>query len=92
MVQCCHIRSIPNYGNIGMSVRNDMFCLPMCIFHHQQQHEIGEFFFYKKYGKNPILIAEHFAKLSPCKKIQNEVEGFYDEHRNYFKYDEDYTL
>jgi len=83
-VQCCHIRSIPNYGNIGMGVRNDMFCLPMCFSHHAEQHKIGEYTFYKKYNKNPILIAEYFALNSLCKKVKDLAEGYYNDHRVYF--------
>lgn len=83
-VQCCHIRSIPNYGNIGMGVRNDMFCLPMCELHHREQHSIGEYKFYRKYNKNPIHIAEYYALQSPCNKVNKLSEGYYDEHREYF--------
>lgn len=85
LVQCCHIRSIPNYGNIGMGVRNDMFCLPMCLSHHNEQHAIGEYNFYRKYNKNPIHIAEYYALQSDCKKVNKLAEGYYDEHRKYFR-------
>jgi hypothetical protein len=83
--QCCHIRSIPNYGNVGMSVRNDAFCIPMCVEHHLEQHKIGEYIFYSKYYINPVYVSEQLCKISPCKKIQGLKEGFFDEYRKYFK-------
>jgi len=84
-VQCAHIRSIPNYGNVGMSVRNDAFCLPLCIEHHKEQHIIGENKFYFQYCINPIYISEMICKDSPCKKIQSLPEGFFNEYRQYTK-------
>jgi hypothetical protein len=84
-VQCAHIRSIPKYGNVGMAVRNDAFCVPLCISHHAEQHLIGENKFYFKYSINPIYISEMICKDSPCKKIQSLPEGFFDEYRQYTK-------
>jgi len=84
-VQCAHIRSIPNYGNVGMSVRNDAFCLPLCISHHLEQHKIGEYKFYSKYYINPVYISEQLCKISICKKIQTLPKDFFDEYRQYYK-------
>ena len=86
-VQCAHIRSIPNYGNVGMSVRNDAFCLPLCIEHHTEQHKIGEFKFYSKYYINPVYISEQLCKISICKKIKTLPTDFFDEYRQYYKND-----
>ena len=83
--QCCHIRTIPNYGNVGMSVRNDAFCIPMCVEHHKEQHLLGEYKFYFKYNINPVYVSEQLCKISPCKKIQNLKANFFDEYRQYFK-------
>jgi len=84
-VQCCHIRSIPNYGNVGLSVRNDVFSVPMCIEHHFEQHQIGEKKFYLKYKKNPIYISELICKKSPCKKIKSLPYDYFEKYRNYNK-------
>tara|TARA_R110000803_G_scaffold205227_1_gene271750 strand:- start:6 stop:374 length:369 start_codon:yes stop_codon:yes gene_type:complete len=84
-VQCCHVRSIPNYGNVGKGSRNDAFTLPMCFHHHMEQHDTSEYNFYCKYNINPILVCKALAKISPCKKIKKLEEGYYDKHTEYFK-------
>ena len=83
-VQCCHIRSIPKVGNIGKSVRDDSFCIPMCFTCHSIQHNVGELKFFEIYNINPILISMKLASISPCKKInQSKQEGKYNGKLDY---------
>ena len=83
-VQCCHIRSIPKLGNIGKSIRDDAYCIPMCFTCHSIQHNIGELKFFKMYNINPILISMKLASISPCKKInQAKQEGKYNGRLDY---------
>ena len=83
-VQCCHIRSIPKFGNIGKGVRDDSYCIPMCSRCHLYQHKIGELKFFEMYNINPILISMKLSIISPCKKInQAKQEGKYNGKLNY---------
>ena len=83
-VQCCHIRSIPKFGNVGKGIRDDRFCIPMCFTCHTQQHLIGELEFFEKYNINPILISMKIASISPCNKInQSKQEGAYNGKLDY---------
>ena len=78
-VQCCHIRSIPKLGNIGKSIRDDFFTIPMCHQCHVLQHQIGELVFFYKFNINPIRVAMRLSTISPCDKInKGKSEGKYN--------------
>lgn len=83
-VQCCHIRSIPKVGNVGKGVRDDAYCIPMCLTCHNLQHEIGELDFFYKFNINPIALSMKLSIISPCKKInQAKMEGKYNGKLDY---------
>jgi len=84
-VQVAHIRHLPK-GNVGLALKNDAFCVPLCCNHHTEQHTMNEIKFWLKYKINPIVIAIKLCTLSDCKKVNklNE-EGYFDGNTNYFR-------
>lgn len=59
--EAAHIRTQnPDLGkdDFGWGRPSDIWCVPLCGAHHREQHEMGnEMAFWKKYGRDPFLIA-----------------------------------
>jgi len=84
-VQVAHIRNLPK-GNIGLGLKNDAYCLPLCCDHHLEQHRMNEIKFWLKYNINPILISIKLCTLSECKKVNTlKEEGYFNGNTNYFR-------
>jgi hypothetical protein len=43
---------------------DDRWAIPLCSFHHRQQHNIGEHEFWKHYGLDPVFIALALSSVS----------------------------
>ena len=80
-----HIRSLPK-GNVGLALKNDAYCLPLCCNHHLEQHRMNEIKFWLKYNINPILVSIKLCTLSECKKVNTlKEEGYFNGNTNYFR-------
>lgn len=72
-IEAAHVRSgLPNGEQGGMSMKpGDDWTISLCGFngstpgHHQEQHQIGEAAFEKKYGIDMRELAKRFAEQSP---------------------------
>ncbi len=79
-VQIAHIRHLPS-GNIGMSVKDDRYCVPLCFQCHQHQHTMNEREFWRRNNlTNPMQFAYQLCLHSPCKKVKE-----FSESTDYFK-------
>lgn len=84
-VQVAHIRHLPK-GNVGMGMKNDAYCVPLCVEHHLQQHTMNEIKFWLKYNINPIIVAIKLCTLSECKKVNTlKEQGYFNGNTNYFR-------
>ena len=62
-IECAHVRSGSD-GGIGLKP-SDRWTISLCWLHHQEQHQVGEMFFEKKYGLDLRGLATEFARRSP---------------------------
>ena len=62
-IKAAHVRTGTD-GGMGVKP-SDIWAIPLCCFHHAQQHAIGEIAFEAIYGINMRLIAEALAAKSP---------------------------
>lgn len=70
-VQACHVRRGTD-GGAGLKP-GDNFTIPLCVYLHLYQHEVGEKRFEKEYGINMRKIADALWTRSPARaKIERE--------------------
>ena len=71
-IQVCHIRSnLPEGEQAGTGQKpHDAWTFPACLPHHQEQHELGEQSFEKKYGIDLLKTAFEFAFASPVMEVR----------------------
>lgn len=67
-----HIRSAANSGT-GLKPP-DWFLVPMCHWHHVEQHQHGQPAFERKYGLALLTLAAHYASISPDKEMKQAME------------------
>ena len=60
-VQAAHIRTASlEHGKRGLGMQekaSDCWTVPLCRFHHAEQHSMNEMGFWKRYGKDPFMLA-----------------------------------
>ena len=78
-VQVAHIRHLPS-GNVGMSSKNDMYCVPLCFACHSKQHSMNERKFWENSLINPMEVAKELCLQSPCNKVKD-----FQESTDYFR-------
>lgn len=71
--QCAHVRRGTD-GGIGEKP-SDWWTIPLCRAHHNEQHQIGEQAFEKKYGIDMKELAREFARKSPHWPKMREAMG-----------------
>lgn len=71
--ECAHVRRGTD-GGIGQKP-SDWWTIPLCRAHHQEQHQIGEQAFEKKYGIDMKELAREFARKSPHWPKMREAMG-----------------
>lgn len=72
-IEAAHVRTGTD-GGTGMKP-SDCWTIPLCRYHHAEQHDLGEWLFEKKYDINMKRIAEQLWALSPHgKKWRSEHE------------------
>lgn len=64
-IEAAHVRSSLD-GGVGLKP-GDQWTIPLCGWHHREQHQIGESAFERKYKINMRAIAEGLAARSPHK-------------------------
>lgn len=58
--EACHIRM----GLTGIGRKpDDSRCVPMCQFHHREQHSVGEYAFWKNLGLDPFEFASRYYAI-----------------------------
>ena len=62
-IECAHVRSGTD-GGVGLKP-SDKWTISLCVFHHGEQHRIGEKAFERTYSLNLTALAEEFARRSP---------------------------
>lgn len=72
----CHVRAgLPSGEQAGVAMKpHDAFGVPMCSYHHSQQHRIGEASFEKLYGVRLLDTALALARVSPDQMIRDKVK------------------
>ena len=60
-VDAAHIRTASlEHGKRGLGLQekaSDCWTVPLCRFHHAEQHSMNEMGFWKRYGKDPFMLA-----------------------------------
>ena len=60
-VDAAHIRTASlEHGKRGLGLQekaSDCWAVPLCRFHHSEQHSMNEMAFWKRYGLNPFILA-----------------------------------
>ena len=67
-IQCAHIR-IGTDGGMGLKP-HDMWTVPLCAFHHNEQHALGEQVFWG--WTKPRILALSYALQSPVLEVQEK--------------------
>ena len=62
-IECAHVRTGTD-GGAGMRP-SDRWTISLCVFHHREQHRIGERSFERKHSLDLVLLANEFARRSP---------------------------
>lgn len=62
-IECAHVRGGSD-GGIGLKP-SDKWTISLCVFHHGEQHQIGEEAFEQKYSLDLRSLAAEFARRSP---------------------------
>jgi hypothetical protein len=62
-IECAHVRAGTECG-AGMKP-SDRWVISLCLFHHREQHLIGEMSFQLKHGIDMKELAVEFARRSP---------------------------
>jgi hypothetical protein len=62
-IECVHVRARTD-GGTGMKP-SDRWVISLCVFHHREQHQIGESRFEEKHDIDMIALAREFARRSP---------------------------
>jgi len=62
-IECAHVRRGAD-GGAGMKP-SDKWAVSLCIYHHREQHQIGERAFEEKYSLDLVTLAGEFARRSP---------------------------
>lgn len=62
-IECAHIRNGTG-GGLGVKP-SDRWCVSLCKDCHGLQHTVGEKSFWQLNGKDPLALAEAFARKSP---------------------------
>lgn len=76
-IEVAHVR-----GGSGAGIAqkpDDFWTVSLCLFHHSEQHRIGEFTFWKTHfrdGTQPRALIEEFIKASPKRR---EIEAVMEE-------------
>jgi hypothetical protein len=64
-IECAHVRDGTD-GGLGLKP-SDRWTISLCVFHHREQHMIGEHRFAAKYDLNLTELAKEFAERSPVR-------------------------
>jgi hypothetical protein len=62
-IECAHIRGGTD-GGAGIKP-SDKWVISLCLFHHREQHQLGEPRFEEKHGIDLLNLAREFARRSP---------------------------
>lgn len=62
-IECAHVRSATD-GGIALKP-SDCWVISLCVFHHCEQHQIGEQAFEVRHGIDMYELAQEFARRSP---------------------------
>ena len=62
-IECAHVRSGSD-GGMGLKP-SDRWAISLCVYHHREQHQLGERKFEHKHGIELVALAEEFARRSP---------------------------
>lgn len=71
-VECAHVRRSTDGGTALKP--SDSWTISLCVFHHHEQHQIGEQAFENRYAIDMRALAEEFARRSPHRR-QLELES-----------------
>lgn len=69
-VEAAHVR-IGTDGGMGVKP-SDTYAIPLCHFHHDQQHRLGERSFEAQHKISMLRIAEDLVRRSPSVKEEGE--------------------
>ena len=74
--ECAHVRAgLPEGEQAGVSQKpHDAFTVPLCSYHHREQHRIGEPAFERKYGVRLLNTALALARISPCEAVKSKAK------------------
>jgi hypothetical protein len=62
-IECVHVRGRTD-GGTGMKP-TDRWVISLCVFHHREQHQIGERTFEENHSISMVDLAREFARRSP---------------------------
>ena len=62
-IEAAHVR-IGTHAGVGRKP-SDRWVISLCVFHHREQHEVGERSFARKHSIDLTSLAEEFARRSP---------------------------
>lgn len=72
-IECAHVRSGTDAG-MGLKP-SDRWAISLCLYHHREQHSLGETAFQEKYSMDLIQMAIEFARRSPHRLRLFQVDG-----------------
>lgn len=62
-IECAHVR-LGTDGGTGIKP-SDRWCISLCRFHHNRQHDVGELSFEAEFGIDMKKLADEFSRKSP---------------------------